>query len=316
MEKEFLQTSLPESKNNEDAPSNQRSKDLNFLFSTVKLRRLNLKLDLAVMIALSILGTAVITALLADVIAPLERKELSFLTKLKPPFWMEKSDPRFPLGTDNAGHDIWRYLVHGARTSLIVGIVSPTISAFVGVTLGVIAGFKGKIIGTIIMRMVDIQLAFPFMVLALVLVSVLKPGMFSLILVLSIAGWAAFARVSRGEVLAIRAREYVLAAQAVGVPNFRIAWRHVLPNIFSSLIVFWTFFVGVIILAEATLSFLGLGLPAPAISWGGMLTDARNYLDSYWWVAFWPGLTITLVVMSINTVGDWLRDLLNPTTRN
>lgn len=268
-----------------------------------------------VIISLLVLLVMVVVAILADIIAPLNRTELTFLTKLKPPFWMEKNDPRFPLGTDAAGHDILKYLIHGARTSLIVGLLCPTFSALIGVTLGMLAGFRGKIIDSIIMRAVDIQIAFPFIVLTLVLTAVFQPSMLSLLIVLSIAGWAAFARVSRAEVKAVRSRDYVLAAHAVGVPTLRIALRHVLPNILSSIIVFWTFFVGVIILAEAALSFLGLGLPPPAISWGGMITEARNYIDTAWWIPFWPGITLTLVVMAINTVGDWLRDLLDPTTR-
>jgi peptide/nickel transport system permease protein len=268
-----------------------------------------------VILSLLILAVVVVAAILADLIAPLNSQQLTFLNKLKPPVWLPKGDPKFPLGTDASGHNILNYLIHGARTSLIVGIVAPTLSAVIGVTLGLIAGFRGKLVDAIIMRAVDIQIAFPSLVLALVLIAVLKPSMLALLLVLAISGWAAFARISRGEVLAISARDYVLAARATGVSEWRIAIRHILPNMFSSLIVFWTTLVAVVILAEAALSFLGLGLPAPAISWGGMLTDARNYLSTAWWIPFWPGLTLTLVIIAINTLGDWLRDALDPTTQ-
>ncbi len=278
-------------------------------------RRRRLKLDPLVVISMLILAVIVISALLADFIVPIKTEGLSFLTKLKPPFWMEKSDPRFLLGTDSAGHDILTYLIHGARTSLIVGLLAPTISAIIGVGLGMLAGFRGRLTDTIIMRAVDVQISFPFLILAIVLVAVLKPTMFSLIVVLSIGGWAFFARITRGEVRAIRQRDYIHAAEAVGVPGLQIALRHVLPNIFASIIVLWTFFIGIIILAEAAISFLGLGLPQPAISWGGMLTDGRNYLDNAWWIPFWPGLIISLVVISINTIGDWLRDVLDPTAQ-
>jgi len=281
----------------------------------VPARRKRLRIDPLAFGAIIFLLIVVVAAILADLIAPLKTEGLSFLTKLKPPFWMEKYDPRFPLGTDAAGHNILNYLIHGARTSLIIGLIAPTVSAFIGVGLGLLAGFRGKLADTIIMRAVDIQIAFPFLVLAIVLVSILKPTMLTLILVLSLGGWAYFARVSRGEVKAIRARDFIVASEALGVPGMRIALRHVLPNIFSSIIVLWTFSVGVIILAEASISFLGLGIPQPAVSWGGMITDGRNYLDNSWWVPFWPGLTLTLVVVAINTVGDWLRDTLDPTTR-
>ena len=273
------------------------------------------RLGLPVIFSGLILLIVVVVALLADLIAPLDPSQLTFLTKLKPPFWLPRSDPRFWLGTDAAGHDILKYLIHGARTSLIVGLLAPTLAAIVGVAMGLLAGFGGKWADTIIMRMVDIQIAFPSLILTLVLIAVLKPSMFSLILVLTIASWAIFARVSRGEVLSIRNRDFVTAARAVGASSVRIALRHVLPNIFSTVLVYWTSLVGVVILAEAALSFLGLGLPAPAISWGGMLSDARNYLGSAWWIPFWPGLTLTLVIISINTLGDWLRDVLDPTTR-
>jgi peptide/nickel transport system permease protein len=270
---------------------------------------------LLVWIAMAVLALVMLAAVLADLIAPINNEELTFLTKLKPPFWMEGADSRFPLGTDAFGHNILTYLIHGARTSLIVGLVAPTISALIGISLGLWAGVKGKRIETVIMRAVDIQIAFPFLVLALVLVAIFRPSMFSLLGVLSIAGWASYARVARGEVKGVKAKEYAQAAVALGIPGRRIALRHILPNITASLIVLWTFQVGTIIIAEASLSFLGLGIPQPAVSWGGMINDGRNYLDTNWWVPFWPSLTLTLVVISINTVGDWVRDVLDPTTR-
>jgi peptide/nickel transport system permease protein len=283
-------------------------------FVSRKRKRTFPKTGVLVFIALLIILTAVGAAVLADMIAPLKRSGLTFRDKLKPPFWMEGTDPRFFLGTDGAGKDILAHLAHGARTSLIIGTAVATLAGIVGVTLGLLAGFKGKWFDTVIMRWVDIQIAFPFIVLAIVIGAIFKPSMLSLIFILTVAGWPFFARVTRGEVMSVKARDYVLAATAVGSTGSRITLRHILPNIASSIIVYWTFLVGIIIIAEASISFLGLGLPQPAISWGGMINDGRNFLESAWWVPFFPSLVLTLVVVSINTVGDWLRDVLDPTT--
>jgi peptide/nickel transport system permease protein len=280
----------------------------------LKRKRVFPKTGALVVIALVILTVVVGAAILADMVAPLKRSGLTFRDKLKPPVWMEGSDPRFFLGTNGSGHDILAYLVHGARTSLVIGVAVATFAGLVGVLLGLLAGFKGKWFDTIIMRWVDVQIAFPFIVLAIVVGAIFRPSMLSLIAILTIAGWPFFARVTRGEVLAVKARDYVVAATAIGSTGSRIALRHVLPNIISSIIVYWTFLVGIIIIAEASISFLGLGLPQPAVSWGSMINDGRNYLESAWWVPFWPSLVLTLVVVSINTVGDWLRDILDPTT--
>ncbi len=268
-----------------------------------------------VIIALVIFGLIFLGAVFAEVLQLHKPDDKDLLSRFKPPFWEEKTKPGYPLGTDNLGRDVYSQILHGTRASLVVAFIAPTIALFIGLPLGLLAGFLGGLFDKIVMRLVDIWLAFPFIVLAIVIIGVVGPTLFSVAIVLGFGYWAAYARISRGEVLAARRRDYIIAAEALGVPRLRIIFRHILPNISSSLIVLWTFLMAVSILAESGLSFIGLGIKSPGISLGGMLNDGRGLLEKAWWFPVFPGIVISLLVISVNIIGDWLRDIYDPTVK-
>jgi peptide/nickel transport system permease protein len=218
----------------------------------------------------------------------------------------------YPLGTDNVGRDVWSRIKHGSRISLVVGVSAVGVSLLIGVTLGLFSGFLGGRVEAIIMALVDLMLAFPQLILAFAMVAVLGPGIGNIILVLGLTGWERYARVVRAEVLALREREFVQAARALGVPTAMIIARHVLPNTFSSVIVMGTLQIAQTILAEAALSFLGLGTGLTYPSWGQMIALGRDYINVAWWMSTFPGLAILLTVLAINLVGDRVRDVLDP----
>ena len=259
-----------------------------------------------------ILLTVFVGAVFAEYIAPHEPNRQRLVARFKPPFWAEGGSMTYPLGTDNVGRDIWSRIIHGSRISLIVGICAVSVSTLIGVTLGLISGFWGGRIDAIIMALVDIMLAFPQLILAFAMVAVLGPGIGNIILVLGITGWERYARVVRAEVLALREREFVQAARAVGVSNPKIVFGHIMPNTFSSVIVMATLQTAQAILAEAALSFLGLGTGRTYPSWGQMISLGRDYLSIAWWLSTFPGLAILLTVLAINLVGDRIRDVLDP----
>lgn len=253
-------------------------------------------------------------AIFADHLAPHEPNKQRLVARFKPPFWVAGGKMTYPLGTDNVGRDIWSRIIHGSRISLLVGISAVGISLLSGVTLGLLSGFLGGRVDAVIMSMVDIMLAFPQLILAFAMVAVLGPGIGNIILVLGLTGWERYARVVRAEVLALREREFVQAARAIGVPTFKIIVRHLLPNTFSSVIVMATLQIAQAILAEATLSFLGLGSGRTYPSWGQMISLGRDYINVAWWISTFPGLAILLTVLAINLVGDRVRDVMDPRT--
>ena len=239
-----------------------------------------------------ILLTVIVGAVFADYFAPHEPNRQRLMARLKPPFWAEGGSMTYPLGTDNVGRDIWSRIIHGSRISLIVGICAVGVSMLIGVTLGLVSGFWGGRIDATIMALVDIMLAFPQLILAFAMVAVLGPGIGNIILVLGLTGWERYARVVRAEVLALREREFVQAARAIGVSNPMIVFGHIMPNTFSSVIVMATLQTAQAILAEAALSFLGLGTGRTYPSWGQMISLGRDYISIAWWLSTFPGLAI------------------------
>ena len=263
--------------------------------------------SLALAGALVILA-AVVVAVAAPALAPGDPIKNSLLDRLTPPTW----GGEHPLGTDTLGRDVASRLLHGARVSLLVGFSAVLLAGVSGVVLGLVSGWYRGWLDDVLMRLGDVQLAFPVLVLAVAVLAVLGASVLNLILVLGVTGWITYARIVRGEVLTLRERDFVAAARALGADDAWILRRHLLPNVLPPITVVATFSVARTIVAEASLSFLGLGIPAPAPSWGAMLDEGRNYITTGWWLALFPGLAILLLVLGINLVGDWLRDVLDP----
>ena len=253
-------------------------------------------------------------AVLAPQVAPHDPAKQSLIRRFTPPVWAPKGDSRYLLGTDQVGRDILSRIIHGARTSLVVGLAAVVVSLTVGVSLGLTSGFLGGRVDTVIMTVVDVTLSFPQLLLALGFVAVLGPSLGNIILVLGLTGWERYARVVRAEVLALREKDFVEAARAIGVGSFRMLWRHLLPNTFSSIIVMSTLQVAQAILQEAALSFLGMGTGSVMPTWGQMISLGRDFVSVAWWMPTFPGLAILVTVLAINIVGDRLRDALDPRT--
>jgi peptide/nickel transport system permease protein len=251
-------------------------------------------------------------AVFADTLAPFDPAKTHAVKRLKPPMWMEGGSPEHPLGTDNLGRDVLSRIIYGSRVSLLVGICAVVVAGAIGVVLGLISGYYGGVVDSIIMRTVDSFLAIPNILFMLVILAVLGPSLVTLILVLGFTNWVKYARIIRSEVLSVKERDFVRAARTVGASDGRIIFTHILPNVISSFIVVSTLSVATTIIAEASLSFLGLGIQPPDVSWGGMLSDGRQYLATSWWVATFPGIAITITVLGIIFLGDWLRDVLDP----
>lgn len=263
-------------------------------------------------IGLVILLLIILGAIFAPFITPQGPNETSFELRLRPPFWMEESVAPHFLGTDALGRDIWTRIVYGARVSLAIGLLAMLVAGPIGVFLGLISGYRGKRTDTIIMRIADAQLAIPAILLAVTIIAVLGRSLLILIIVLGITKWVEYARVSRAEVLSLKESDFVLASTVVGAKSSRLVSRHIFPNVLTPIIVLASFSVAEMILAEAALSFLGLGVQPPTASWGSMISDGRDYLSNAWWVSTWPGIAILLTVLAINFVGDWLTEVLHP----
>lgn len=259
---------------------------------------------------------ACLVALLAPVLTPLDPAEIDIINRLKPPMWRASDGILHVLGTDTLGRDVFARLVYGARVSLAVGLSAVLVAGTLGVSLGLVSGYFGGFLDDVIMRFGDIQLAFPFILLAISVLAVLGPGVDKLIIVLGISGWVTYARLARSQVIYLREMEFVEAARAVGVRQTRIMGRHVLPNLWGVVIVIASFSVASTIIAEASLSFLGLGVPPDVPTWGGMLSESREYLEIAPWLVVFPGLAISLTVLGINVLGDWIRDYLDPRMKN
>ena len=254
----------------------------------------------------------VASAVFSPQIAPYPPNAQELSSRLTAPLSTAKAGTYHLLGTDQLGRDILSRLIYGARVSLLVGLAAAAIAGSIGVLLGLVSGYFGGRFDGLIMRLADLQLALPFILLAIAVLAIVGGGLLNIILVLSLTQWVTYARVVRSEVLSVRETEFVLAARALGFGAGRIIRRYVLPNVFSPVIVIATFAVAQTIIAEAALSFLGLSVPPSTPSWGSMLADGRNYMTVAWWLATIPGLAITFTVIGINLFGDWLRDYLDP----
>lgn len=247
---------------------------------------------------------------------PHDPTESDLLLRLQPPAWLEGGSWSYVLGTDNLGRDVFSRIVLGARWSMIISVAAVLIAAVLGISLGVLAGYRRGWVDSLTMRAVDVQLAFPVIILVIAVVGVVGTGLTQLILVLGITGWAQYARIVRGSALSIRNQEYVEAARAQGASGWRIMTRDILPNLASEIIVLTSFNVARLLLLESGLSFLGLGIQPPRPSWGGMVGDARDYLQTGWWILAFAGGMIALAVLSFNFLGDGMRDALDPRTRH
>jgi peptide/nickel transport system permease protein len=255
------------------------------------------------------------TAAFANFLAPYPYDETNLPERRMPPAFIEGGSMKHILGTDTLGRDVLSRAIWGARISLSVSLLAIAITAVIGTALGIIAGYMGGRIDAFIMRITDIAMAFPMLLLAILLAVSIGPGFFTVIFALSVLGWSGYARIIRGETLRIRSSDYVLQAQVIGASAWRIMIRHIFPNIMNILIIGITLSVGTMILAESGMSYLGVGIPAPMPSWGSMVSDGRNDLDLAWWISTFPGILIGLVVLSGNFLGDWLRDKMDPRLR-
>ena len=264
---------------------------------------------------LLIIGTVVLMALLAPLLAPHDPIEQSLTRTNLPPFWQARGSLDTPLGTDQFGRDVWSRILYGARISLSIGVLATLLGAAVGVTAGVFAGYYRGKVDAIVMRIVDLNLAFPLILLALAIAAILGPSLRNLVLVMALTTWMIYARVVRGITLSLREREFVQAARAIGATNRRIMLRHILPNLLAPVMVIFTLELARVILMESALSFLGLGVPPPTPTWGRILAEGRNYLTVAPWIATFPGLAISVTVLGVNFLGDGLRDLLDPRLR-
>ena len=268
-------------------------------------------------IGLAIMVTVAGLALSADYIAPRSPTAQQILLRLKPPGFKDARSGRVAwLGTDHLGRDILSRIIHGSRVSLAVSLPAVAVSALVGMTLGLLAGYYRSGIETVVMRCVDLQLAFPFILLALSIVALMGPSLRNIIIVFAITTWPVYARTTRGIVLALRGQEFVQAARSLGASNQRILWRHIAPGVVSPVLVLVSFEVARMIILEAALGFLGLGVQPPTPTWGNMLADGRDYLRDAWWIATFPGLAIMITAAGANFLGDGLRDMLDPTLQN
>ena len=270
------------------------------------------------LVPMLILVPLILVALGAAVIAPYDPTQPVPGAKIyAPPFWMQGGSTHALLGTDFQGRDILSRLLFGARVSLIVGVMGTLVAGSLGAALGILAGYLGGWVDQVIMRVTDAWLALPALVFAIFLATVLGPSMWNIIIILGLVYWTRYARVIRGEVLSLREREFVKLAEIAGARRWRVVRRHILPNVLNTTMVLASLTIGVVIIAEASLSFLGVGVPPPQPAWGLMLAEARSTLMAgKWWLTVWPGLCILLVVLATQLFGDWLRIRLDPQLRN
>jgi peptide/nickel transport system permease protein len=267
-------------------------------------------------IPLAILAVITFLAIFANQLAP-HNPEVGILTaRFKPPFWQPGGSTEYLLGTDQLGRDVLSRLIFGARISMVVGFTAVIFAGFVGTMLGIISGYLGGWVDQVVMRLTDTWLALPALTFAIFLAAIVGPSMWNIVIILGAVYWTRYARVIRSEVLSLKEREFVRLAIVAGCSKWTIMRRHILPNVINSAIVLGTLMLGVVIVAEASLSFLGVGVPPPQPAWGLMLADGKQGLMvGYWWLTVFPGICIMLMVLSANLLGDWLRVKLDPQLR-
>ncbi len=270
------------------------------------------KVDAAVIFSVAFLLLLTLSAVFGPSFAPHAPGQQDLLARLVPPSWSANGSPEHLLGTDHLGRDLLSRLIVGARISLLVALISVAFSGTIGVLIGLAAGYFGGRLDALLMRIADMQLAIPFILLAIIIIGIFGPSLRNIILVLVLTNWVIYARVVRGEVISLKSSQFVEAARAVGQFDLRIILKHILPNAFNTVLVVATLDIGRMIFFESALSFLGLGVPPPTVSWGAMLADGKIYMASAWWLATFPGLVITFAILSVNQLGDWLRDVLDP----
>ncbi len=262
-----------------------------------------------------IIAAFVLVALLAPVLTPADPYAQALRSRLQPPVWEEGGTWSRPLGTDRLGRDVLSRMILGARVSLAVGVLTVFLAGAIGATVGLTAGYYGGRVDAFLMRATDATLSFPVILLALILATTVGPSLGNVVVAVAVILWARYARVIRGEVLSLMERDFIAQARIAGCSAWRIITRHLFPNTLNTLVVLLTLQVGYVIIVEASLSFLGAGIPPPTPAWGSMIAEGRDYITSAWWVSLFPGLAILLVVLAFNLFGDWLRDTLDPKLR-
>jgi peptide/nickel transport system permease protein len=270
---------------------------------------------LPILAAAGFVGVLVLVAVAAPYLAPHDPERGSLRARLAKPTWEAADGKAHPLGTDHLGRDVLSRVIFGTRVSLTVGFAAVAIGGLVGGLLGLVAGYRAGWLDEVIMTVADAQLAFPFILLAIGIIAVLGPSFPNLVVVVGLSGWVTYARVLRSQVLSLRRREFVDAILGLGGSVPRVLLRHILPNVASTLMVIATLELARAIVLEATLSFLGLGIQPPTPSWGGMIQEGREYLDTAWWISIFPGAVLMLTSLVVSRTGDWLRDVLDPTLR-
>ncbi len=280
-----------------------------------RVRRIASQLRRAPLVSMLIITIIVLTAIFANFLTPHSETEPSLPTRLRPPFWMEGGSLTYPLGTDPLGRDLLTRIIFGARISLVMAFLTLFLGGVFGTAIGLISGYYGGRLDAVLMRGVDATMAFPIILFAILLVVTIGAGLMNVVVAMALILWARYARVIRGEVLSLKERDFIAQARIAGCSTFRIVLVHLFPNVLNTLIVMLTLQVGWVIIVEASLSFLGAGIPPPAPAWGYMVADGREYVTTAWWVSLFPGIAILLTVLSFNLFGDWLRDTLDPKLR-
>jgi peptide/nickel transport system permease protein len=266
-------------------------------------------------VPLGLIIVFVLVALLAPWLSPADPQEQSLRNRFRPPVWEEAGSWQHPLGTDRLGRDLLARVIWGARVSLAAGVVTVLLASAVGAGVGLVAGYYGGRVDVALMRVTDATMSFPVILLALILAVTVGPSFVNVVVAIAVVLWARYARVIRGQVLTLMGLDFIAQARIAGAGAWRIITRHLLPNTLNTLIVLVTLQIGYVIIVEASLSFLGAGIPPPTPAWGSMIAEGRDFVTSAWWVSCFPGLAILLVVLAFNLLGDWLRDTLDPKLR-